>query len=242
MWKNYFDLNLSPVLSHMNNADLSQCVIQTIEPTQLVHDAQLIQSIDLRTVQMSDLRVMTAFCEFDIDHTCIISGFAFWFDCYFPSTSASSNTSPMCLSTSPHVLATHWKQTLVFLPEDIYPLQGDRLPVNIRLEQSADNQRHYNLTIAIDECQQTDELDRVGSTIDDDDDQSTTRKRQRRRSSTTSSDPNVNRMSTRTSENDSSDSDESTSDEHSMPCACERPKCQLIKAIMAKFDEDNEQQ
>ena len=150
MWTNYFDLNLSPLLPHIKNSDLSECVIETIESSQLVHDAQLIQSIDLRTVQIEDLQSMHSFCQFDIDNTCIISGFCFWFDCYFSSKESSSS---IRLTTSPSSPATHWKQTLVFLPEDIYPVKGETVPVDIRLKQSTENQRHYNLTIAIQEDQ-----------------------------------------------------------------------------------------
>jgi len=149
MWKNYFDLNFSPILRHIKNSNLNECIIETIEPSQLVHDYQLIQSINLRTIQIDDLHSMSSFCQFDIDNTCIISGFCFWFDCYFSSN--NNNSSVIRLTTSPYSLSTHWKQTLVFLPEDIYPLKGESIPVNIKLKQSSENQRQYNLTISIQE-------------------------------------------------------------------------------------------
>jgi len=148
MWGNYFDLNFTPIIKHIKNSDLNECVIETIEPSQIVHDAQLIQSIDLRTIQINDLHSMYSFCQFEIDNTCIISGFCFWFDCYF---SSNKNSSSIRLTTSPYSLSTHWKQTLVFLPEDIYPLKDDIIPVNIYLKQSEENQRQYNLTISIKE-------------------------------------------------------------------------------------------
>src|SRR5689334_2651339 len=131
MWKNYFDLNFTPILPYIKNSDLSECVIESIEPSQLVHDAQLIQSINLQTVRIDDLHSMRSFCEFHIDNTCIISGFCFWFDCYFSSTNNSSILHSTRLTTSPYSSKTHWKQTLVFLPEDIYPLKDDIVPVNI---------------------------------------------------------------------------------------------------------------
>ena len=148
MWNNYFDLNFSPVLQHIKNSDLNECVIETIDPSQLIQDPQLVQSIDLRTVKIEELHSMNSFCQFDIDNTGIISGFCFWFDCYF---SSNKNSSMVRLTTSPSSSSTHWKQTLVFLPEDIYPLKGDSIPVDIKLKQSEENQRHYNLTITIQE-------------------------------------------------------------------------------------------
>jgi hypothetical protein len=243
MWKNYFGLNMSPVLPRIKNAELDECVIETIEPSQIVHDAQLIQSIDLRTIRIDDLRSMHSFCEFNIDNTCIISGFSFWFDCYFSASQSSTVTSPIRLTTSPDAAPTHWKQTLVFLPEDIYPLKGDCVPVNITLKQSSANRRHYNLTIAI---ENTD--DEESQTKIDDDDQLTetaaNRKRQRDRSSTRSSDPQVllENPSGDASSGSDDDNDDSSEDEHPMPCPCDRPKCKLIRAIMDKFrEEDNEE-
>ena len=153
MWKNYFDLNFSSVLPLIKNSNLTDCVIETIQPSQLIQDGQLIQSIDLRTVQIDDLKSMHSFCQFEIDNTCIISGFCFWFDCYFSSPDSSSM---IRLTTHPSSPSTHWKQTLVFLPEDIYPLKGESVPVDIHLQQREENQRHYNLTIAIQDDQDMD--------------------------------------------------------------------------------------
>lgn len=240
MWKNYFGLNMSPVLSRIKNADLDECVIETIEPSQLVHDAQLIQSIDLRTVRIDDLRSMHSFCEFNIENTCIVSGFSFWFDCYFSSSQNSPVKSPVCLTTSPHAAPTHWKQTLVFLPEDIYPLKGDCVPVNVTLKQSSANRRRYNLTIAIEDAE-----DGSPAKIDDQlTEASTSRKRQRHGSSTKSSDPQVplENPSGDASSGSDDDNQEDSEDEHPMPCPCDRPRCKLIRAIMEKFsEEDNEE-
>lgn len=215
---------MTPILRHVKNSDLSECVIETIEPSQLVHDAQLIRSFDLRTVRIEDLRTMTSSFDLEIDNTCIISGFAFWFDCYFSANSNLPSTPTVCLGTSPYSPATHWKQTLVFLPEDIYPLKGDTVPVSIRLKQSSENRRHYNLTVAIDNVAEEETSEQV-----------LPRKRQRNGSSTTSSEPQAQEQN----ESEEENSDEDSSDDHPMPCSCDRPKCKLIKAIMEKFDEEN---
>ena len=240
MWKDYFGLNMSPFVEHIKNSDLNECVVETIEPSQLVHDAQLIQSIDLRTVRIDDLRSMRAFCEFDIENTCIISGFCFWFDCYFSATNNSSILRSTRLTTSPHASQTHWKQTMVFLPEDIYPLKGDTVPVNIKLKQSSENRRHYNLTIAIKKIKEgSGDAAEEGAS-------SSTKKRRRRRSSAMSSDkhltaenPSMDTGSDSTSSASDDEDDESESDEHPIPCSCDRPKCKLIRTIIEKYDAEN---
>ncbi|CAF0728862.1 unnamed protein product [Rotaria sp. Silwood1] len=242
MWKDYFDLNMSSILPHIKNSNLKECVFETIEPSQLVHDAQLIQSIDLRTIRIDDLHTMRSFCEFDIDNTCIISGFCFWFDCYFSSNNNSSILRSTRLTTSPYSSKTHWKQTLVFLPEDIYPLKGDTVPVNIKLKRSLKNRRQYQLSIGIKKIKEG----FINSNIMDDEisnNDLNIRKRQRRRSSTISSDKRI--INEKKSMQESSDSTCSNSDddidlnEHPIPCSCVRDRCKLIKTIFEKYSEEN---
>ncbi|CAF0850936.1 unnamed protein product [Rotaria sp. Silwood1] len=244
MWNDYFDLNFSPIRQHIKNSDLRECVIETIEPSQLVHDAQLIQSIDLRTVRVDELRSMRSFCEFYIDNTCIISGFCFWFDCYFSSNNNSSILRSTRLTTSPHASKTHWKQTLVFLPEDIYPLKDDVVPVNIKLKQSSTNRRHYNLTISIKKIKENLHNNSEKNQEENLSNQSDTKRRRRRRSSTMSSDKrriSENETMDTTSDSTSSDSDNDSNEsgEHPIPCSCDRDRCKLIKTIIDKYNEEN---
>jgi hypothetical protein len=242
MWKDYFDLNMSPVLPHIKNSNLTECVIETIEPSQLVHDAQLIQSIDLRTIRIDDLRTMRSFCEFDIDNTCIISGFCFWFDCYFSSNNNSSILRSTRLTTSPYSPKTHWKQTLVFLPEDIYPLKGETVPVNIKLKQSLQNRRQYQLTILIKKIKES-SMNSTGIDEESSLNDSNIRKRQRRRSSTISSDKRVinddKSMDVSSDSTSSNSDDDNDSNEHPIPCSCDRDRCKLIKTIFEKYNEEN---
>jgi hypothetical protein len=242
MWKDYFDLNMSPILPYIKNSSLNECVIQTIESSQLVHDAQLIQSIDLRTIRIDDLRIMRSFCEFDIDNTCIISGFCFWFDCYFSSNNNSSILRSTRLTTSPYSPSTHWKQTLVFLPEDIYPLKGETVPVNIKLKQSLQNRRQYQLTISIKKIKEN----LINSTGIDDENSTNDlniRKRQRRRSSTISSDKrivnDIKPMDVSSDSTSSNSDDDINSNEHPIPCSCDRDRCKLIKTIIEKYNAEN---
>lgn len=232
MWKNYFGLDMSPILPHIKNSDLSECVIDTIDASQLVHEPQLVQGIDLRTVRIEDLQSMRASCLFDIDNTCIISGFCFWFDCYFSSAHHAFKSPSVRLTTGPSTAKTHWKQTLVFLPEDIYPLKGELVPVSIKLKQSTDNRRHYNLTIAIKKLREA--MD--GDAENDVTDVPLGQKRRRHRSSSLSSDTEAasnEEVIDATAESDSEDDE----DEHPIPCSCDREKCKLIRTIIAKFDE-----
>lgn len=233
---------MSSILPFIKNSNLSECVIETIEPCQLVQEAQLIQSLDLRTVRMDDLRTMRSFCEFHIDHTCIISGFCFWFDCYFSSNNNSTILRSTRLTTSPHAAKTHWKQTLVFLPDDIYPVKGETVPVSIKLKHSLSNRRQYQLTISLKKIKEN-TINSTGVDEENSINEISMRKRQRRRSSTISSDKrliNAEKSMHMSSDSTSSNSDdEVNSNEHSIPCSCDRDRCKLIKTIIEKYNEQN---
>jgi hypothetical protein len=227
----------------MRHARLNEYVIDTIESGQLVLESQLIQSINLRTIKQQDIRLMRSFCQFHVDNACIISGLCFWFDCYFSSNNNSSILRSTRLTTSPYASKTHWKQTLVFLRDDIYPLKGDILPVNITLRQLLHNRQHYQLTISIKKCKQRS----MHNTIINDNSlhcDRRIRKRERRRSSTISFDRrttcdsrslNMSRENTSSSNSD----DNIETNEHSIPCSCDRDRCQLIKIILEKYTKND---
>ena len=72
------------------------------------------------------------------------------------------------------------------------------------------------------------------------------RKRQRRRSSTISFDKRLiheekskHMSSDSTSSNSDDDDDEVNSNEHAIPCSCDRDRCKLIKTIIEKYSEQN---
>jgi len=226
-WTNYFDLNLKPLLKHMSNVYLDECVVdQTIEPSQLVCDPQLIYSIDLKKIHQEDLKTIKTYCEFFIENDCIISGFAFWFDCYFSSTNSQILQSTL-LSTSPHQPKTHWKQSLVFLKDNIYPVQNDLVPIQIKLKQEKENHRQYKLSILLKE---------IKNNGGDDGKKGRRRRRRRRRSSTISKTDSSNDDETNGTTSTSSEQEE---EEHPIPCLCERARCKLIKAIVDKYEEEN---
>ena len=242
MWKDYFDLDLTPIVCRIKNSNLTNFVIDTVESCQLIEDAQLIQSIDLRTVKKDDLRTMRSFCEFHIENTCVISGFCFWFDCYFSSNNNSSILRSTRLTSSPYASKTHWKQTLVFLDNDIYPLKGDVVPVNIKLKQSTESRNEYQLSIVMKKIKSS---TTNGTKVDDETlpNDFALRKRQRRRSSTISYDKRLiheNKPPEASSETSSSNSDDETqTNEHSIPCSCDRDRCKLIKTIIERYTEES---
>lgn len=76
-----------------------------------------------------------------------MQGIAIWFDVTFPFPSED----PVELSTAPWEEATHWKQTVILLPEPIELEDGDIIgwEFSMEKENAPDNKRAYNLNLEL---------------------------------------------------------------------------------------------
>ena len=113
---------------------------------------------------------------FVIDNTTdkTLDGIALWFDTIFTNKKEQSlivwnkqqsedkqmadveekEFHRVVLSTSPSAESTHWKQTLIFLPERLKVEEDDVLGFQIKIKPSAQNQRIYNIELSRKENEQ----------------------------------------------------------------------------------------
>ncbi|ERL91948.1 hypothetical protein D910_09271 [Dendroctonus ponderosae] len=89
---------------------------EKIPPKCLISEPEVATWIDLREVTSDDLN------EIKLRHVAMSNkvgtyeGICLWFTCTFPFSKGPSNTEPVSLSTEPE---THWKQTLIVLPNSM---------------------------------------------------------------------------------------------------------------------------
>ena len=130
----------------------------------------------------------------------------------FSKPSGNTNNEPsVILSTSPFSPATHWKQTVIFLPQTIMVIKDVLLCCKVKMSQDASNKRHYNISI---------ELKEEGDLGDNDEDD----------------DENTNDVE---DEEDNEDSDDSC--DHPVPCDCGSNRCRLIAALVDKYDTEHQE-
>ncbi|XP_059176808.1 uncharacterized protein LOC131956406 [Physella acuta] len=75
----------------------------------------------------------------------------------------SSLNPPTRLRTGPLDPPTHWKQTIIFLPQTIFVEGGVSLGCHVTMSQDASNKRHYNITVELVEEEDSD-ADSISST------------------------------------------------------------------------------
>ncbi|XP_076437929.1 protein arginine N-methyltransferase 6-like [Babylonia areolata] len=222
-WSNVCGFDFSPAIPHLQHKMLQEPLTLELNERQVVAPPQVLREFDLKTVTVSQVQSLSDNLSFHTQTTSTVHGFVIWFDVDFrqgarfeslhsqslsSADTASSDTSAAVstqmsgggnwkvvpdsvLSTSPACPMTHWKQTVILLPQALSVDPCDTLCCQVSLTQSSDNKRHYNI-----------ELELVEGDNDED-----------------------------------SDDDD---DDHPMPCDCGRGKCQLIRALMEKYSEEQD--
>lgn len=156
-WENAYGYDFSPIQTISMTSTLQQPVIECIEPKQCMSDPEIVHEFDLLTTKVEDLKSIQNNLTFKMTKTGLVHGFAAWFDVYFGSPTVSIPPSVsgqdlprvhlVTLSTSPMVEATHWKQTIVFIPVSASVDEEDSLSCVLELTQDTSNPRLYNISI-----------------------------------------------------------------------------------------------
>lgn len=156
-WENAYGYDFSPIQTISMTSTLQQPVIECIEPKQCMSDPEIVHEFDLLTTKVEDLKSIQNNLTFKMTKTGLVHAFAAWFDVYFGSPTVSIPPSVsgqdlprvhlVTLSTSPMVEATHWKQTIVFIPVSASVDEEDSLSCVLELTQDTSNPRLYNISI-----------------------------------------------------------------------------------------------
>lgn len=97
--------------------------------------------IDLREVTSDDLN------EIKLRHVAVSNkvgtyeGICLWFTCTFPFPRGPNNSEPVSLSTEPDEPETHWKQTLIVLPNSMSVEVGSPMCYDLTIKRSTDSNR-----------------------------------------------------------------------------------------------------
>lgn len=114
----------------------------TVQPEDILADAEMLLYLDLRQVTTEDLDA------FKTDHFAVATrfgkceGICLYFICHFPSEQDC-----VSLSTEPGAPDTHWKQTAIVLPTSSEVEEGGSIPYSISLRRSAEAGRKYMIEV-----------------------------------------------------------------------------------------------
>lgn len=146
-WENLSGVKMTTFAEHLRLQKSMKPEILNIKAEDLLTDDIAVAFFDLNDLELSDLdeinfrEVVIARKEGKFQGLCI------WFECMFP---CKDEDDAVILSTHPKAKSTHWKQTIILLPENIETLEP-LTPVAFKLliKRSEENSRRYNLLLEI---------------------------------------------------------------------------------------------
>lgn len=133
--------------------------MDTVEMKAVVTDPKSFLTIDLYTVQASDLAFSSPF-ELRVRRNDFIHALIAWFDIDFTACHR-----PIRFSTGPHTKYTHWKQTVFYIQDALTVEEGEVIHGVLSSKPSEKNKR--DLDIRIGYCLETEDQSRKGEGVCD---------------------------------------------------------------------------
>lgn len=136
-WDSVYGFNMSLV----KTAALSEPLVDTVDPHQICASTECIWEADLMTVKKEDLIVNSGFTlkalRNDYVHALVAH-----FDVGF-----TLMHKPTWISTSPRERPTHWRQTVMYLHDELCINKGEDIKGEIRITPSKRNKRHLDFRL-----------------------------------------------------------------------------------------------
>ena len=135
-WQDVRGFDMSAAVPRVAAALQAQPLVQSVPEAALLAAPQVVGSLELgdrAALRASEPIAVHGQCGFPCATEGVCHGFALWFECDFPGGAR--------LSTAPAAPATHWAQSVVFLPEMLAAAPGYALDCAIRVAPDEENPR-----------------------------------------------------------------------------------------------------
>lgn len=148
VWDDFNGVNLKHFAKLLREQKSTKPEITVLPESSLLHEGNMITWLDLKEVTVEELKEITVKEVFVSTGDGKFQGVCIWFECTFPSTPESD---PVLLSTGPKTDATHWKQTVIVLPEEACEDTevGTPIAVSLSMKKNAASPRRYDLQLEV---------------------------------------------------------------------------------------------
>ncbi|KAI9831573.1 MAG: type I protein arginine N-methyltransferase Rmt1 [Sarea resinae] len=136
-WDNVYGFDYTP----LKETALTEPLVDTVELKAVVTDPCPLITIDLYTVQVSDLALTLPF-SLSCRRNDFVHALIAWFDIDFTACHK-----PIRFSTGPHSKYTHWKQTVFYLRDVLTVEQGERIEGVLESKPNQRNRRDLDIRV-----------------------------------------------------------------------------------------------
>jgi len=136
-WDRVYGFNMSCV----KGAAMFEPLVDTVDPNQICTSTATLWEVDLLTVTQAEMRFENKF-ELTALRNDYIHAFVAWFEVGF-----TQGHKEIWLSTSPRERSTHWRQTVVYLHDELTVRQGEKVTGELRVTPTKRNKRHLDFRL-----------------------------------------------------------------------------------------------
>jgi type I protein arginine methyltransferase len=137
VWDNVYGFDYTP----LKETALTEPLVDTVDLKAVVTDPTAVLTLDLYTVQPSDLAFSSPF-TLEVRRDDFIHALIAWFDIDFTACHK-----PIRFSTGPHTKYTHWKQTVFYLRDVLTVQQGEKISGVLSNKPNDKNRRDLDIKI-----------------------------------------------------------------------------------------------
>ncbi|XP_045501611.1 probable protein arginine N-methyltransferase 6.1 [Colias croceus] len=145
-WENFHGVSLSSFAKHLRSDKSEKPEIMQIKPENLLGEEIALNWINLREDTVQDLDSYSVQHVVGAKKNGRYHGICVWFECNFPELTGENR---IVLNTGPFHEPTHWKQTVILLPDE--QTVEEKEPIAFKLDMKRDevNSRRYNLQLTL---------------------------------------------------------------------------------------------
>uniref|UniRef100_A0A182NUP0 type I protein arginine methyltransferase n=1 Tax=Anopheles dirus TaxID=7168 RepID=A0A182NUP0_9DIPT len=151
-WENLSGVSMRCFGRALRQQNSDKPEVLTVAPEHLLHEGHVMAWFDLMEVTVDELNSIDVKDVLVMQRSGKLQGFCIWFDCTFPRDELDQAAMvDVTLSTSPTAPETHWKQTVIPLPEDTCEELEERDPVafSLSMTRNKDTNRRYDLQLTL---------------------------------------------------------------------------------------------
>ncbi|XP_059622302.1 protein arginine N-methyltransferase 6 [Phlebotomus argentipes] len=146
LWEEFSGVKMSTFGQKLRAQKSCKPEIIQLDPSFLLHSGELLSWLDLKTVTREDVDDLSETFLMLSQEYGNFQGVCIWFECTFPSI---GDNLPITLSTSPKAEATHWKQTVIVLPDaSILTVEpNEAMAYELSIKRNPSSARGYTLQL-----------------------------------------------------------------------------------------------
>ncbi|KFB43014.1 AGAP008846-PA-like protein [Anopheles sinensis] len=151
-WENLSGVSMKCFGRALREQCSSKPEVLTVASEHLLHEGHVMTWLDLKEVTSEELNSIEAKEVLVAQREGKLQGFCIWFDCTFPAAESDEQmSSEVILSTNPSAPETHWKQTVILLPEQACEELEARDPVafSLTMTRNQETNRRYDLQLTL---------------------------------------------------------------------------------------------